>query len=173
MTLILGDSFAARLARSLRSGGSELPGVASFGIPGGRLSSSRHRMRLLAAAEAQRPRCVVLVIGGNDLCPRDFDLRRLADDVYSLGMGLEALGVTRVWLLPIPPRIRTRVGDVSVARYEERRRAANIVLATRFRWPPVTIINMEYPSGSLGHDGVHLSRRGEEFVLAVVARLHG
>ena len=173
MTLILGDSFAARLAWSLRSGESELPGVLSFGIPGGRLSSSRHRTRLLAAAREQRPSCVVLVIGGNDLCLRDFDLRRLADDYIALGLGLEALGVTRIWVLPIPPRIRTRAVDVGAARFEQRRRAANRVLATRFRRPPITMLNTEYPDGSLGPDGVHFSRRGERFMLGLVAQIHG
>ena len=78
---------------------------ASLGV-----GSSRHLTLLLAAAEAQRPKCVILLTVGNDLCPRDFDLRQLADEFIALDLGREALGVARVWMLPIPPPPATGPG---------------------------------------------------------------
>ena len=141
------------------------------GIPGGRLSSEGHRRRLLLMARARHPSQVVLIIGRNDLCGRDFDLPRLSEDLKLLGLGLEALGVGRVWILPILPRERTRVGDVSPERYEQRRVATNRIWATRFRRPPVTMVNMDYPMGTVGRDGVHMSMRGERVVLEVLSAI--
>ena len=169
--LILGSSHAARLKRRLPvavQSGHVGPDIAAEGVPGGRLGCPRHHHRLLAMAASRRPDTVVLMIGGNDLCARDFDLPSLSQDLISLALGLSALGVGRVYILPIIPRSRTRPGDVTPARFEERRAATNHIWETRFRRPPVTMINMEYPQGALRRDGVHLSRRGERAVLAAV-----
>ena len=123
--LLLGSSHAMRIRRRLRGEGYERNGMEATGIPGGRLSSEGHRRRLLMMAKARRPSQVVLIIGGNDLCGRDFDLSRLSEDLKLLGLGQEALRVGRVLILPILPRERTRVGDVSPEHYEQRRVAAN------------------------------------------------
>ena len=58
--------------------------------------------------------------------PADLDLPQRSDDIYTLGLGMLAVGVDRVWMIPILPRLKTRAGDVTSERYEERRRAANL-----------------------------------------------
>ena len=70
--------------------------------------------------------------------------------------------------MPILPRLNTRDGDVTPERYEERRRAANRILGTRFRRPPATMPNVGFSSAHLGRDGVHLSRVGEDAILNVI-----
>ena len=115
---------------------------------------------------------VVLIIGGNDLAARDLDLPQLSSDLHLLGLGLVALGVNRVWVLPILPRSKTRRGDVSPERYEQRRRAVNRIWATRFRRSPVTMVNGDYPAGMLGRDGVHLSVQGERVIMDMIRGIH-
>ena len=169
MALILGSSHAMRLRRRLREDDSRgLAGVSAAGIPGGLLGSARHHKWFLQMAKAQRLRQVILLLGGNDLCRRDFDLPQLSDDIYTLGLGLLAVGVDRVWMMPILPRFHTRDGDVTPEQYEDRRRAANRILGTRFRRPPVTMLNVCFSSAHIGRDGVHLSRVGEDAVLDVI-----
>ena len=170
-TLILGSSQAMRLKQRLREEGLGHPGISAAGIPGGRVTSGRHRRLLLSMARARRPERVVLLIGGNDISDRDFDLPHLSDSLYTLGLGLLALGVGRVWLLPIVPRLRTRRGDVAPERYEQRRQAANRIMASRFRGPPLTMVNAEFTPGHLGPDGVHLSRAGGGYALSLVRAL--
>ena len=93
---------------------------------------------------------VVAIIRGNDLTGRDMDLPQLPRKIHLLGLGLTALGVRRIWLFPILPRLRTRRGDVAPERYEERRQAANRVWETRFRAPPVTMLNVNLPRDLVG-----------------------
>ena len=166
--LIIGSSHARRLGRSLEESGRVALGIAGDGIPGGRVQNPRHTRQLLAIVKAHRPRQVVLLMGGNDLAQRDLDVPSLAQELHILGLGCMALGVENVWLLPILPRTYTRSGNVSPARYEQRRLAVNRILATRFRRPPVTMVNIVYPRWVLGRDGVHMSARGEAMVLEVV-----
>ena len=170
--LILGSSHARRLGRNLQERGREESLISAAGIPGGRLMSERHRIWLLTMAKARRPKTVVLMLGGNDLSARDFDLPSLSTHLSILGLGLLALGVENVWVLPILPRSTTRPVDVSPQRYEQRRLATNRIWSTRFRRAPVTMINAEYPPGTIGRDGVHLSARGEEAVLEIVRGIH-
>ena len=66
-----------------------------LGFPGGRLGCEAHGRRLLQMAKGCKPEQVVLVIGGNDLCGRDFDLPHLSKELYTLGLGLAALGDLR------------------------------------------------------------------------------
>ena len=169
--MILGSSHAARLRRRLRERGSEFPGISAAGIPGGRLLNQRHHRRLLTEAKVQRPEQVLLVIGGNDLCGRDLDFPFLSESLTALGLGLLALGVRRVWALPILPRMVARPGDVSAPRFEQRRLAVNRIWATRFRRPPVTLVGVDIPRDILGRDGVHMSARGEVVMLQIAQDL--
>ena len=171
--LLLGSSHARRFKRRLREGGYEARRMSAEGIPGCLLSSEAHTARLLRIAKARKPEQVVLMLGGNDLSSRDFDLPHLSGELHLLGLGLAALGVKETWILPILPRKRTRCIDVSPQRYEERRLATNRIWATRFRHAPVTMINMDYPEGALGHDGVHMSERGELAVYDMLMRING
>ena len=86
--------------------------------PGGLLSCEVHTSRLLRIAKARKPDQVVLMIGGNDLGKRDFDLTHLSGELHLLGLDLAALGVEETWILPILPRRRTECGDVSPQTYE-------------------------------------------------------
>lgn len=167
--LVLGSSHAAQLRGRLRAGrGRDLAHVRADGIPGGRLSSDRHRIRLLRVAAAVRPHQVLLIMGGNDVAARDFDIPELSRALQLMGLGLEALGVSRIWVLPLLPRESTRPGDVSATRYEERRRALHRIWTTRFRRAPITCLNLEFPGGMLGRDGVHLSGKGWEVVMDII-----
>ena len=167
--LVIGSSHAARLRRQLRGSlGHGLAHVGAEGIPGGLLSSETHRVRLLRMVEAYRPQEVLLILGGNDLAARDMDIPELTGDLQLLGLGMEALGVTRLWVLPVLPRTSTRPGDVSPTRFEERRRALNRIWGTRFRRAPIACLNVAYPEGMVGRDGVHLSERGWRVLIEII-----
>ena len=94
MALLLGSSNAVRLKQRLREKDSpEMAGVSDAGVPRGLVVSARHQQWLLRMVQAQRPRHVILLLGGNDLCRRDFNLPQMSDDVHILGLGLLAVGV--------------------------------------------------------------------------------
>ncbi|KAF0309100.1 hypothetical protein FJT64_019742 [Amphibalanus amphitrite] len=166
--LILGSSHGKHMARALAAAGAP-DTVRAFGIPGGRLGCPEHRRRLLRAAADNRPMDVLLVIGGNDLCQRDLDVPQLSRDLIALGQGLRAAGAVEVFVYPVLPR--TRVRGVCPATYEQRRRFLNRVWASRFRSPPITLIDAPADVAMLGRDGVHLSPSGQRAVMDVARHL--
>ena len=167
---MLGSSHANTMRRALatvgRRGGHQ---VAAAGIGGARLGSARDRQRLAQIAEESRAEAVLLILGGNDLCERDVDLRELAGQLIELGEAVRGAGARAVYFFPVLPRRVVR--RVPPELYETRRAAANRIWASRFRGPPVTFINMPAGADMIGRDGVHLSGKGQRVVLGVVENI--
>ena len=110
MTLLIsGSSHASTVRRALddvrrRGGGGVFRGVAAVGFGGAHLGSARDHHRIVSAAGQHRASVVLLLLGGNDLCGPDFDLRELARRPIELGRALRAVGVVSVYFFPILPR---------------------------------------------------------------------
>ena len=101
--LVIGDSFAARL----QALGDDRR-FSAVGWSGGTVGDDRFRRWAIAEAARLRPSRVILMAGGNDLAKRTFQPRAWLRDLEELLLGLQAAGVGRIWVMPIPPRSRLR-----------------------------------------------------------------
>ena len=170
--LVLGSSHARTIRRTISRSGEREPQserIAADGISGGRLSAESHRRWWVPAARAYKPRTVLLLVGGNDLCQPDVDFPELARQLIKLGRELRAVGVGDIYFFPVLPRLRTR--GVSAQLYERRQAALNRIWATRFRGPPITFVNQPVGSDMIGADGVHLSEKGVTTVMHTIKQI--
>ena len=154
MLLVLGDSYAARF-RSRYGGDGRIDAA---GRSGARVGDDDFRCWAIRRAALLRPRCVVILAGGNDLARPKFRIRLFFCDIRELALGLLAAGVELVLFLPIPPRLGGR--GVSPSRFQRRRWVVNRLLQRKFRLPPVACLDFVPPVGFLGDDGVHPSAVG-------------
>ena len=152
--LVLGDSYAARLnARP------PIPSIAAAGVRGGCVDREEFRRWAIRVAAQLRPGAVVLVAGGNDLSRRSCRVREWIANLQELTLGMLAAGVSRVWVLPIPPRTSFREAGMQRL-YRRRRWVANRLLQRLFRDDPVRTLKFTPPTNFLAADGVHPSAAG-------------
>ena len=90
---LLGSSHARTIVRWLTASGAHR-GLSTAGVPGAGFGSAAHRRRLEGLAARHSPATVLLVLGGNDLCGRDFDLRELGRDLVQRGRDLLRGGIS-------------------------------------------------------------------------------
>ena len=109
MLLVLGDSFAVRLASRCTADDC----VQAVGRSGVRLGDENFRTWAIQQALLQQPPRVALIIGGNDVARRDFRQRLFLHLREELCTGLITAGVPSVVVLPIMPRDSMRSTDVS------------------------------------------------------------
>ena len=159
MLLILGDSFA-HWAGARDMG----PGVVARGWRGARLADEEFRRWAINVTLQQRPRDVLLIVGGNDVACPQFSPRLLGQMFQELILGIYAAGAE--YVLNIPPRSVTRPGSASVSVYRRRRRLINLMLRRLSRRPAsgnaprFALREVALSPGFLGRDGVHPSPTG-------------
>lgn len=167
MLLILGDSYAAHLARQC----ARVDGVEATGRRGARVGDESFRAWAVREVVRRQPRLVVLIVGSNDVALPAFRQGQLRADLNELALGALAAGAEAVAVFPIPPRIQLRPRDISRSAYQQRRRLANRLLRIAFQGADIFCPEFRFPSDFLGSDGVHPSRRGWQALLAGVCRL--
>ena len=117
MLLILVDSFA------YWAGTRDLgPDVVARGWRGARLANEEFRRWAINVTHQERPRDVLLIVGGNDVACAHFSPRLLGKFFEELILGIYAAGAEYVHVLYIPPRSATRPGSATVSVYRRRRR---------------------------------------------------
>ena len=156
MFLVIGDSFVQRLTGRLTTSDN----VTAKGRPGATLKSESFRRWAIACACEAQTAAVMLIIGGNDVASRDFQLSTFMSLIEELIAGIAAAGVTRIVIMPIPPRTSSRPQDVPVRQHLLRRRRLNLTLRGRFRSDAVPCPKAKYPASFVGTDGVHPSAIG-------------
>ena len=149
-----GDSYAVRFRARYGGDGH----IDAAGRSGACVVDDEFRCWAIRRAALLRPRCVVILAGGNDLARPTFRLRQFFCNLRELSLGLLAAGAELVLFLPIPPRLGGR--GVSPSRFQRRRWLANRLLQRKFRRPPVACLEFVPPVGFLGDDGVHPSALG-------------
>ena len=164
MLLVLGDSFAARLASRCTADDC----VQAVGRSGARLGDENFRQWAIQQALLQQPQRVALIIGGNDVARRDFRQRLFLHQIEELCTGLIAAGVPSVIVLPIMPRDSMRSTDASRNAYRHRRRLTNKIMCEKFCRAPVFCPRLPRSVGFLCRDGVHPSESGWTELVAVL-----
>ena len=164
MLLVLGDSFAARLASRCTTDDR----LQAVGRGGARLGDDHFRQWVIQQAMRQQPQRVALIVGGNDVARREFRQRLFLQQMEELCTGLIAAGVPSVIVLPIMPRDSMRSTDVSRSAYRHRRRLANKIMCQKFCRAPVFCPRLPQSVGFLGRDGVHPSESGWRELVATL-----
>ena len=164
MLLVLGHSFAARLASRCTA----VDCVQAVGRSGARLGEENYRQWAIQQALLHQPQRVALIIGGNDVARHDFRQRLFLYPMEALCTGLMAAGVPSVIVLPIMPRDSMRSTDVSRNAYRHRRRLTNKIMCEKFCRAPVFCPRLPRSVGFLCRDGAHPSESVWRELVAVL-----
>ena len=105
---------------------------------------------------------------GNDLARQACRVQPWLADFRGLTLGLLAAGVTRICVLPFPPRTSFRADGVSPRQFRRRRWVANRLLRRLFRRPPAVLLTFAPAADFVAADGVHPSAAGWRALAGVI-----